>query len=87
MKLSDLECCPFCKGETYYEKQYAKGPVSYYYNFDGSEADNSEMHIDITYDYTGRVYCADCDKVLGNIITDKLSKQAEKKLKELKENG
>lgn len=66
MKFSDLKCCPFCGSEEFCEKRYARGPVRYYLRFDGKEADNSEMYSSLSYGGSDRVYCAECDRYLGN---------------------
>lgn len=87
IKLSDLDCCPFCGSEEYYKKCNISGRVNVGYRFDGGEAWNGEM-----YDYTTitptseRVYCRECYSYLGNSATNKLGKRAEVKCKELLKN-
>ena len=66
MRFSELKCCPYCGGEEFYEKRYARGPVWFFMGFDGREADNTEMYSQLSYEGSGRVYCAECDRYLGN---------------------
>ena len=85
MKFSDLKCCPFCGGEEFYERRRAVGPVTYYFRFDGEEANNSEMYSCLSYSGSGRVWCAECDSYLGNYETDVVGVRAERQyyLKEI----
>ncbi len=80
-KFSDLKCCPFCGGQEFYEKRYARGSVWFFMGFDGKEADNSEMYSQLSYEGSGRVYCAECDRVLGNMdkntVTEAVSRLVE----------
>lgn len=76
MKFSDLKCCPFCKSEEFYEKEYAKGSITYRMRFDGEETDNSTMYDNLDHYSSGRAYCDDCNRYLGNYMTDKLGKAA-----------
>lgn len=73
MKFAELRCCPFCGGEEFIEKRWAAGPIWYCMRFDGKEADNSEMYSMLTHKGSGRVYCADCDRYLGNMDTGDVS--------------
>ena len=84
MKFSDLKRCPFCGCEEFYEKRYARGPVWYCMRFDGEETNNSDMYSFLSYERTGRVYCADCDRVLGNFETDTVAAQV---IRETKKGG
>ena len=81
MRFSDLECCPFCGNDEYYEKQRIVGYGNYFYSFDGSEVDNSTLHDGLSYYSTGRVYCSYCEKYLGNIETGEIGVAVAKKLK------
>lgn len=77
MKFSNLEVCPFCGCTSYYTKCYTTGVTCFNYNFDGSEADNSEMYDNlVTREESGNAYCANCNKKLGNLFSDSVSKQA-----------
>lgn len=80
MKFSELKCCPFCGCEEYYEKQYVRGTIEYISRFDGEEADNSELYEGLLYDCSGRVYCVDCGRYLGNIQTEKVGVEVKRKL-------
>lgn len=76
MKFSDLDSCPFCDSKQFYEKQYAKGRIMYRMCFDGMEADNSSMYDSLDYSYSGRAYCDECKRYLGNYMTDVIGKKA-----------
>ena len=82
MKLSELSCCPFCEiGDEYYEKIRTYGTIRTYSKYDGKfeTPSNSEMYDNLqTEKGTGRVYCGHCNRYIGNYITDKLSKSAER---------
>lgn len=80
MKFTELKCCPFCGSEEFYEKRYARGPVWYFSRFDGGDADNSEMYSQLSYEGSGRVYCAECDRYLGNSDRNTVSKAVERKM-------
>lgn len=61
----DIKCCPYCGGETYYIKQRYSGCGNYYFNFDGTDTDNSEFYENSDYKLTSKyAWCADCDKRL-----------------------
>lgn len=77
MKLSDLQCCPFCGNDEFYIKQYVYGTIRTYEKFDGREADNSEMYETlINKPTTERAYCERCGRFLGSRKTNTLSKYA-----------
>ena len=81
MKLSKLECCPFCGNDEFYTNEYVFGSIRYAERFDGEEADNSELYDYLnTKNYSSRAYCKKCGKYLGDRETGVLSKQAEKAL-------
>lgn len=77
MKFSNLKVCPFCGCTSYYTKTYTTGVTCFNRNFDGSEADNSGMYDNlVTGKESGNAYCANCNKRLGNLFSDSVSKQA-----------
>lgn len=80
MTIEDLKCCPFCGGKEFYEKQYATGFIYYRMRFDGKEANNEQMYDQLKITYSGRIYCEHCNRYLGNIIENTLSKAVLKKL-------
>ena len=81
MKLSELECCPFCGHDEFYTNEYVYGTTRYKERFDGKETENAELYDYLnTRSYTGRAYCAKCGKYLGTKETDTLSKQVQKAL-------
>lgn len=80
MKFSELECCPFCGSEEYYTKQYVYGTLRYNERFDGEEAENTELYDGLNCgNYSGRVYCRECDMYLGNKETNTVTTQLLKK--------
>ena len=80
MKFADLKCCPFCDSEVFYVKQYAYGTMICRERFDGKEAHNEDLYDGLSYKYSGRAYCLNCGKYLGNIEKDILGKEAAKAL-------
>ena len=80
MKFSDLERCPFCGCDEYYEKQQVRGSTIYYMRFDGEETDNEDMYAGLSTVRTGRTYCAICNKYIGNSNTNTVGINAEKQL-------
>ena len=80
MQFKDLEACPFCGCDEFYEKQQARGTINYRMRFDGKETDNSAMYDGLITLYSGRVYCNDCSRYLGNYLKNIVSKLAEKQL-------
>lgn len=61
--------CPKCGNETeFYVNQTYSGKGRFFFNMDGSEADNSEMHLNTDYKLSGKyIYCADCDAKVEKI--------------------
>lgn len=60
--------CPHCGNEeSYYVKQEARGPIYYLINFDGSEADNTEMYEGLRYTTGKYGYCSGCNKRLFKV--------------------
>ena len=80
MKFTELENCPFCGCEEYFEKSRLTGYVQYFIRFDGEETDNSNMYDTTRTMPNGKVYCGECERYLGNYITDTLSAAAAKKV-------
>ena len=81
MKFGDLKKCPFCGYDEFYTKEYVFGSIKYAERFDGEEASNEELYDYLnSRNYNGRAYCRNCNKYLGNKITNELSKGASAKL-------
>lgn len=78
MKFTDLKSCPFCGCDMYYEKQCASGRVEYNSMFDGTKAPNYEMYDGLVLTYSGKCYCRDCNKYLGNNMKNTVGKEAER---------
>lgn len=83
MKFSELNVCPFCGSTEFYSKQQASGTVRYYKSFDGTEVDNCQMYDSLNYQYSGKRYCADCDKYLGDEDANTVSKQVEEAFRKM----
>lgn len=65
---SKIQRCPYCGStEGYYVKQQAHGPITYKFNFDGSEAENGDMYDDLRITGGKIAYCLNCDKRLFNM--------------------
>lgn len=83
MKFKELTECPFCGSDEFYTTQYVYGTLRYKERYDGKEAENEQLYDGLnTKNYSGRTYCANCEKYLGNKESNVLSKSAEKALKE-----
>lgn len=82
MEFSQLEKCPFCECETFFQKFQYRGSGLYFSNFDGTEANNTDMYDGVSGESSGRAYCANCMQYLGNINTGTLGKKATAALKE-----
>ena len=84
MQFKELTECPFCGHDEYYGKYFTYGTVRMHSKYDGKfeTPTNAEA-----YDYlqtrtdSGRMYCGNCHKYLGNIYTNEIGKSAEKALK------
>ena len=72
MIFKDLKACPFCGCEEYYERSRIKGYVQYRIRFDGEETDKTNMYDGTTTTPNGKFYCSNCERYLGNYITDTL---------------
>ena len=79
MKFKDLEACPFCGCDEFYEKQQTRGTIHYRIRFDGKETDNTDMYDGLITTYSGRSYCENCNRYLGNYINDEVGKAAQRK--------
>lgn len=64
----------------YYENQAVKGKVEFNSLFNGEEAPNYDLYDGLTHICSGRCYCRECDKYLGNNLRNTVSKGAEKLL-------
>ncbi len=88
MKFSELRKCPFCDNEEFYTNDRYTGSSAYHQRFDGKEAyDNSQMYDGLYHHQGAKAYCNNCFEYLGNIITDDVSKKAEKALAHQTEKG
>lgn len=63
--VSELTECPHCGCETFYYKSKVSGIVATHVNFDGSEADNTEMHNSLSYESMKFVYCSQCQRKIA----------------------
>lgn len=69
--IAPIEKCPHCgSGDGYYTKEQAHGNVTRYYNYDGSDCDNGQMHDYLTYSGGKYAYCIKCDKRLFKMPED-----------------
>lgn len=73
VNFSSLTECPFCGCDEFYVRQHAKGTIKYYFSFNGSEADNTDMYSTLSVSEGKNVYCSQCNKFLGNRETKKIS--------------
>ena len=79
MKFNELIECPFCGYDEYYTKEYVCGTVPYAERFDGEEAHNEQMYDGLLMKhYSGRCYCRNCNRYLGNKVTNIVSRFIEK---------
>jgi len=66
--VEDLKECPICGGDEYYVLSKPIGKFITRYNFDGSDADNTEMLSSLSDEPQKFVYCSDCEvKIARNI--------------------
>lgn len=68
--------CPICSHNEFYVKTHFTGNGNFYYSYDGSDVDNSELHDGINYHSGKYAYCGKCDKRLfkfGGNIDDKIT--------------
>ena len=61
--------CPYCNSVSgFYTKDYIYGSSVFFYNFDGSEAeDNSSIYDSLNFKKGKCAYCSECDKYLGYV--------------------
>ena len=77
--VNELEYCPFCGNDEYYQRMYVSGSTECHSRFDGSDgADNSEMYSGLDHTMGAKIYCNNCNKYLGNLNTGKLSVEAQR---------
>lgn len=81
-KLTDLTECPFCGCEEFYTKDRVHGTLRYRERFDGDEADNSTLYDGLVLVHTKyrRVFCVDCESLLGERYSNTLSVAVKKLL-------
>ncbi len=65
-KLSELEQCPHCGYDEFYQKQSVKGFIYTRKRFDGEVADNTEMYNSLSYgELQKTVYCGECQEKIA----------------------
>lgn len=80
--LSDLKACPYCDSDTYYTKDWVEGPSQTNIRFDGDEdVENGQMYDSVKHITGDRAYCRNCNRYIGDISTDTLSKSVIQHLK------
>lgn len=68
--ITKLECCPHCgSDEGFYEKMQVRGTIRCRHNFDGTEAENSDMYDYLNYAGGKYAYCLHCNKRLFKMPT------------------
>lgn len=66
-----IDHCPHCGSKDgYFEKQQIRGPINFCYNFDGTEADNTDMYNATTFTHGKYAYCLHCGKRLFEMPTE-----------------
>ena len=63
--VSELTECPYCGSETFYYNCKVLGTVATHVNFDGSQADNYEMHDGLRYEPMRSAYCSQCQRKIA----------------------
>lgn len=63
--VSELTECPHCNGTTYYYMSQVSKHITTWVNFDGSDADNSEMFTSLNSKAMKFIFCADCHKKIA----------------------
>lgn len=87
MKFSEMTCCPFCGSKQFYTRDYMHGTCAYRQRFDGEEACNNEnMYDGLIVRAGSKAYCDGCGEYLGNLIENKVGKNAEQALKNMEAN-
>ena len=64
-KITEIESCPYCGSGTYYYLSVASGHIATWVNFDGSEADSTQMYNQLNIKPLAFVHCADCHKKIA----------------------
>ncbi|MBP1176755.1 hypothetical protein JOE49_004007 [Paenibacillus sp. PvR133] len=60
-----VERCPHCGNEEgFYTKDFSSGAIRTRYNFDGTEADNTELYSGLRHKMGKKAHCSKCDKVV-----------------------
>ena len=63
--ISDLDSCPLCGGTTYYYQSAVSGHITSWVNFDGTDADSSEMYTGMNTKPLKFVFCAECHEKIA----------------------
>lgn len=64
-KFAPIDNCPHCgSDEGFYTKVQVSGTTRYCYNYDGSEAENSELYESCSHKGGKYAYCLKCGKRL-----------------------
>lgn len=80
MKFSDLVCCPFCGSPEFFERRRAHGSVFFRMRFDGEETHNEGMYDGLSYEHSGKRWCSECERYLGDQNKDVVGAAARRKL-------
>lgn len=65
----EIDCCPHCGSNSgFYCKEFVSGKTEWRYNYDGSDADNTEAYDHLKIREGKIAYCQDCNK---KILTKK----------------
>jgi uncharacterized protein with PIN domain len=63
-----MKACPKCgNDESYYVEQRVTGKINFYINYDGTEAENSEMYEHLKHKTLKYGYCSNCNKRLFKV--------------------
>jgi hypothetical protein len=63
-----INTCPYCGSSAgFFIRQQVTGSISINFNYDGSDADNTEMYDYLTHKGGKVAYCQDCEKKLFNM--------------------
>lgn len=63
--VSELDSCPYCGNTTYYYLSSVSGHITTWVNFDGSEADSTEMYNSLGSKPLKYVHCSNCHKKIA----------------------
>ena len=65
--VSELKECPHCGSQTYHYHSAVSGHITNWFNFDGTDADSTEMYSSMNSKALKFVYCANChEKIARN---------------------